>query len=231
MGDVRVLDVYAVTETARRETLVQLATESGDRGRWVRFGSGLPEVTEPLLSLESGLVQLRGFQNRLVHGLSQTPDHARAVMTAVTPGRDSSEELERRVAARMIRRHVLRKQPPPHLRFILDQGILERPVGGRSVMREQVRRLLDLADSPDTDLRILPVEAGGSPRLVGPFSILTLPDPIPDICYAEGPAGTFYLEDREHVRTCTLRFGILTELALSRVDSVNMMTKAMKSYE
>ncbi|MCZ2524123.1 hypothetical protein [Streptomyces sp. HB2AG] len=52
MGDVRVPDVYAVTDTARRETLVRLATESGDRGRWVRFGSGLPGVTEPLLSLE-----------------------------------------------------------------------------------------------------------------------------------------------------------------------------------
>ncbi|MCZ2524124.1 DUF5753 domain-containing protein [Streptomyces sp. HB2AG] len=166
-----------------------------------------------------------------MHGLSQTPDYARAVMTAVTPGRDSSEELERRVAARMIRRHVLRKQPPPHLRFTLDQGILERPAGGRSVMREQVRRLLDLADGPDAALQILPAEAGGSPGPVGPFSILTLPDPVPDICYAEGPAGTFCLEDREHVRTCTLRFGILTEPALSRVGSVNATTEAMKSHE
>lgn len=40
-----------------------------------------------------------------------------------------------------------------------------------------------------------------------------------------------YIEDREHVRACTLRFGILTELALSRADSMNVIAAAMKTYE
>ncbi|WP_220472726.1 helix-turn-helix transcriptional regulator [Streptomyces sp. SCUT-3] len=227
----QLLDVYGVSDTARREELVRMAAESKDRGWWVRFGADLPDVTKPLLSMEDGLVQLRDFQNQLVHGLLQTSDYARAVMTAVNPGQDSPEELERRVAARMIRQHVLRKQPPPRMHFILDQGVLERPVGGSSVMQGQLLKLLELTASPNITIQILPVEAGGSPGLVGPFSLLTLPDPIPDICYAEGPAGTFYLEDREHVRTCTLRFGILTELALSRAESVKAMNRAMKRYE
>jgi hypothetical protein len=37
---------------------------------------------------------------------------------------------------------------------------------------------------------------GGSPGLEGPFTLLTLPAPIPDIGYTEGPAGTLYIEDK-----------------------------------
>jgi hypothetical protein len=131
----------------------------------------------------------------------------------------------------MIRQHVLRKEAPPTLHFILDQAVLERVIGTPAIMRDQLRKLRELADSPAVTIQILPRSAGGSPGLEGPFAILTLPDPIPDIGFTEGPAGTFYLEDREHVRMCTLRFGILTELALSRADSKNLITETMKSYD
>lgn len=98
-------------------------------------------------------------------------------------------------------------------------------------MRGQLRKLLDTADNPNVALQILPRDSGGSPGLEGPFAVLTLPDPIPDIGYTEGPAGMVYIEDRDHVRVWTLRFGILTELALSCADSMRVIAEAMKSYE
>ncbi|MGH3830175.1 MAG: Scr1 family TA system antitoxin-like transcriptional regulator [Pseudonocardiaceae bacterium] len=65
----------------------------------------------------------------------------------------------------------------------------------------------------------------------GPFTLLTLPAPIPDIGYTEGPAGTLYIEDRDRVREWTLRFGILTQRALSRQESAQLITEAMHNYE
>lgn len=227
----QLLDAYGVTEAKTRDALVRMAAEAKEQGWWVKFSADLPEEVKPLLSIEGGLVALRDFQNQLVHGLLQTPDYARAVMSAVNPARFTPEGLERRVAARMIRQHVLRKDEPPSLHFIMDQTVLERVVGQRSIMRDQLRKLLDLADSSSVTIQILPLDAGGSPGLVGPFAVLTLPDPIPDIGYAEGPAGTVYLEDREHVRTCTMRFGILTELALSRADSMDVIAEMMRRFE
>ncbi|MGH3873255.1 MAG: Scr1 family TA system antitoxin-like transcriptional regulator [Pseudonocardiaceae bacterium] len=47
------------------------------------------------------------------------------------------------------------------------------------------------------DLRVLPHDVGGSPGLEGPFTLLTLPAPIPDIGHTEYPAGTLYIEDRD----------------------------------
>jgi transcriptional regulator with XRE-family HTH domain len=227
----QLLDLYGVTEATTREALMRLAATSKEQGWWVSFGSELPDEVRPLLSIESGLVAFRDFQPQLVHGLLQTPDYARAVMNAVSPATHSPEELERRVAARMIRQHVLRKETPPSLHFIIDQSVLERVVGTPTIMRDQLRKLLELASNPAVTIQVLPRDVGGSPGLEGPFAILTLPHPIPDIGFTEGPAGMFYLEDREHVRMYTLRFGILTELALSRADSMSMIAEMMKTYD
>lgn len=227
----QMLDAYGVADASTREALMRLAAEPKEQGWWVNFSNELPDSVKPLLSIESGLVALRDFQPQLVHGLLQTPDYARAVMTAVNPATHSPEELEQRVAARMIRQHLLHKDSPPRLHFIMDQTVLGRIIGKPSIMRDQLRRLLDLAYNPDVTIQVLPSNAGGSPGLEGPFAILTLPDPIPDIGHTEGPAGMFYIEDRERVRMFTLRFGILTELALSRGDSMNVIADAMKSYE
>ncbi|MDA3642579.1 DUF5753 domain-containing protein [Saccharopolyspora indica] len=190
----------------------------------------MPDDVRQLLSIEGGLVALRDFQTQLVHGLLQTADYARAVMHAVYPGTFAPDDVERRVAARMVRQLILAKDDPPQLHFILDQTILERVVGRASVMRDQLRKLLDVAESPNVTIQILPEEVPGTPGLEGPFALLTLPDPIPDIGYTEGPAGSLYIEDREQVRSRTLRFGILTELALSRADSLDAISKAVKNH-
>ncbi|MFJ2443249.1 helix-turn-helix domain-containing protein [Streptomyces sp. NPDC087658] len=227
----QLLDAYGVTDAELRDSLVRLSAMSSERGWWVGFDDELPKAVKPLLSIESGLVGLRDFQPQLLHGLLQTPDYARALMNAVSPGACRPEELERRVAARMIRQHVLLKEPQPRAHFIIDQAVLERVIGTPEIMRGQLRKLLDTADYPNVTLQILPREAGGSPGLEGPFAILTLPDPIPDIGYTEGPAGMVYVEDRDRVRAWTLRFGILAELALPCDDSLDVITAAMNLLE
>lgn len=226
----QLLDAFGVTDASVREELLQLANDSREQGWWLSFSNELPKGVLPLVSIEGGLVGLRDFQNQLVHGLLQTADYARAVMNSVYPGEFSPAELERRIAARMARQQVLTRESPPRMHFILDQTILDRGVGRPSVMRDQLRKLLDMTENPDITIQILP-NTGGSPGLEGPFSILSLPEPVPDIGYTEGPAGSLYIEDREHVRACTLRFGALTKLALSRADSIDAISKAMEGHQ
>ncbi|WP_243793570.1 Scr1 family TA system antitoxin-like transcriptional regulator [Saccharopolyspora gloriosae] len=91
--------------------------------------------------------------------------------------------------------------------------------------------MLDVAEQSDVTIQILPKDCGGSPGLEGDFAVLSLPEPIPDIGYTEGPAGSLYSEDRDQVRACTLRFGALTEISLSRADSADAIMKAKKSFE
>jgi transcriptional regulator with XRE-family HTH domain len=226
----QLLDAYGVTDTETRDALVQLAARSRERGWWLSFGGEPPEGWRSLLGLESGLIGLRDFQSQLVHGLLQTTDYARALMMSINPGVLSPAEVERRVALRIARQQILAKDDPPQLHFILDETILQRLIGDRIVMHDQMRKLLQATEKPNITVQVLPRDIGGSPGLEGPFTLLTLPAPIPDIGHTESPAGGLYVEDRDQVRQWTLRFGILTQRALSHQESAELIAEAMRNY-
>jgi hypothetical protein len=56
------------------------------------------------------------------------------------------------------------------------------------------------------------------------------PEPIPDFGFAEKSGGAIYIEDRTHVRTCILRWGVLTERALPQADSLDLIIQAVQAY-
>ncbi|MGH3828280.1 MAG: helix-turn-helix domain-containing protein [Pseudonocardiaceae bacterium] len=226
----QLLDVYNVTDYAVRERLIELASTAHERGWLIDIRKNLPEDFHAFLNWEVTLVESRQFETLLVPGLLQTAEYARALITGVNRGL-AEDEVERRVAARITRQQILTRTTPPHLHVILDAGLLERPVGTPRVMRNQLRRLVEAIDTPNITIQVLPKSVGANPALEGPFSILTLPDPIPDVGYSEGPGRAVYIEDRDDVRTYTLRFGILTEQSLSQAASMKLITEAAKSYE
>ena len=96
-------------------------------------------------------------------------------------------------------------------------------------LRRLVRRLAEAKDAPDIAIQVLPKAVGASPALEGLFSILTLPDPIPDVGYSEGSGHAVGNEDRDEVRAHPLRFGILTEQSLSQAESVKLITDAAEA--
>jgi transcriptional regulator with XRE-family HTH domain len=54
--------------------------------------------------------------------------------------------MEARVAARMQRQEILRRDHPPEFVVLIDEGVLRRPVGGREVMRHQLLGLAEAAE-------------------------------------------------------------------------------------
>jgi hypothetical protein len=210
--------------------MVGLAGASRERG-WVNdVRRGVPRNFLNFLKWENDLTEHRQFATLLVPGLLQTAEYARAVITGIDPD-IAEDEVERRVAARMTRQQILTRPAPPHLHVILDTGVLERPVGSPLVMRNQLRRLAESADAPHIRIQVLPKSVGASPALEGPFMILTLPDPIPDVGFTDGPGRGVYFEDRDDVRMFTLRFGALTQQSLSQAASVKLIADAAKGYE
>jgi transcriptional regulator with XRE-family HTH domain len=227
----QIFAAYRISDKRKLESLRQLATAASEPGWWAGFSDDeVPASFRPLLSLESGLVARRDFQSQLVPGLLQTGEYTRAVIDAVNPGMFSPVEVERRVAARMVRQQIITKENAPQFHFIFDGTILHRIVGRKAVMRDQMRRLLDVSEHENVTIQVLPHDSGGSPGLEGPFSILSLPEPTPDIGYTEGPAGTAYIEDRARVRTLTMRFGMLAGAALPQADSLEAIAEAAERF-
>ncbi len=227
----QLLDVYGVADPKTRTLLLELAGTANERGWWLAYRRDLPQDFHPYLSMEVDAVAIRTFETMLIPGLLQTPDYTRALVNGINPGLPP-DEVERRVAARMARQQILiREENPLQFHAILDQGILERLVGRPLVMRNQLRRLAEASESSNIIIQVLPKSAGAHPGMEGPFTILTLPEPVPDIGYTEGIGGSVYLERPDHVRVCTMRFAILTKMALSPEESVDLIVKVAKDYE
>ena len=226
----QLLDLYNVTDATLRAWLLDLAATAQERGYWLAIRKDLPEDFHEFLSVEAALVALRQFETMLIPGLLQTADFTRALINGANPGL-AADVVERRVMARLARQQILTRANPLHFHLILDEAILERPVGTPAVMRKQLRHLIDDSAADHITIQVLPKAAGASPAMDGPFSVLTLPEPIPDFGYAEGPGGAVYIEDRSEVRACIVKWGILTELALSPADSTDLIKKAVKAYE
>ncbi len=227
----QLLDLFNVTDANLRGWLLDLAATVHERGYWRVIRKDLPEDFHDFLSVEAALVGLRQFETMAVPGLLQVADFTRALINGASPGL-AADVVERRVMARMARQQVLTRTTPLEYHVIIDEAILERPVGTSVIMRNQLRRLIDETARDHIMLQVLPKSAGASPAMDGPFSVLSLPEPIPDFGYAEGGGGSsVYIEDRELVRMCTVKWGILTERALSQADSVDMIKQAAKGYE
>jgi transcriptional regulator with XRE-family HTH domain len=193
------LDLYGVTDPEERETLLDLARRAGEPGWWHRYQDIMPAWLEPYIGLEQAASVIRTYEVQFVHGLMQTEDYARAVIS-IGAGDASGSEIERRVRLRVSRQRLLTLPDAPRLWAVLDEAALRRPFGGREVMRGQVEHLLRLTEEPGITLQVVPFRAGAHPAAGGPFTILRFPQPdLPDVVYLEQLNSALYLDKPEEV--------------------------------
>jgi hypothetical protein len=55
--------------------------------------------------------------------------------------------------------------------------------------------------------------------------------PRPRFGHLPAPVGTLYVEDRDRVRYRVVGFGILTQRAMSRQESAELIAEAMHNYQ
>src|ERR1700685_2075333 len=80
--DVRdMLEIYGVPEQ-QRDSLVQLARESRQKGWWHAYGDTVQPQFGTYLGLESAASEIRIYEVNLIPRLLRTEDYARSVITA-----------------------------------------------------------------------------------------------------------------------------------------------------
>src|SRR5690606_2263015 len=94
-----------------RDALITLARQAGQRGWWTAYQD---VFAGSYVALEDEASHIRTWDPQLVHGLLQTEDYSRAVITA---GRllPAQEDIERRISARKIRQSLLDRPAAPRL--------------------------------------------------------------------------------------------------------------------
>jgi transcriptional regulator with XRE-family HTH domain len=226
--DVRdMLELYGVPED-QRESLVQLARDSRQKGWWHAYSDTIQPQFAAYIGLESAASEIRIYEVSLMPSLLQTQEYARAVIRAGMMS-GTPEDIDRSVQLRMARQPALTRDDPPKLWAVLDEAALRRRVGGAGLMRLQLEHLLDVASLPNVAVQVIPFGGGAHPAMGRPFVVLVFPERIdPDVVYLEDLTRAMYLEDVDEVDRYNMFFNHLRATAMSFEESAALIVSVLK---
>ncbi|WP_338932452.1 helix-turn-helix transcriptional regulator [Streptomyces netropsis] len=196
-------------------------------GRFVRLWQlvlrfAFPPWFRKYVELEGVATHIRMFQCQLVPGLVQTEEYARAIMeTGRLPNLDDL------VTARMERQRILAREEPPKLWVILDEGVLRRTVGGVGVMKGQLERLRDLADTAPHVVQIIPENGKPYHGWSGSFALLSFNEGA-DVVHVDGFPRGYFLAEQDDVASATRAYDLLIATALPPNDSAPLINSILK---
>lgn len=175
--------------------------------------------------LEAEATTVKTFDALVVSSLLQTEDYATA-MIATAGG--SAEDTQTLVRARLSRQEVLARPSPPLVLVLMAETVLAWPVGGPAVMAGQLAHLLEVGQSPNVSVRVVPTSAGANLGLDGSFKVLS--GPTGHIGYTEAPGAdqnfTFSLDAQSFLD----RYDRIGQHALSKAESFQLIDSKRKEY-
>src|SRR5215469_3842876 len=226
--DVRdLLEIYSVPDD-QRDSLIQLARDSRQKGWWHAYAGSMQPQFATYLGLESAASELRTYRASRIHGLLQTEEYARAVLTASRIGHPRPGGADEATRL-LIERQRQASASSPRQWAVLDESVIRRRVGSREVMRMQIEHLIKLNTRPDVLIQVMPYGAGMHVALDASFTIMGFPDQgDADVVCIGYPTGVLWIEDPTEVDQYNSVFRHMQAAALSPEDSVALMLSVLK---
>lgn len=197
-----------------------LAKETKARGWWLSYSDVINDGFDVYIGLEEAAARFSWYEAELVPGLFQTADYARTLIAADNPGLDEAE-VDRRVQLRLARQTLLtRVTAPPRVDVVLNEAILRRPIGGRTVMAAQLDRLLEFDDLANVSIKVVRFDAGLHHGVMSaPFVLLEFPvngngsASEPPTVYVDGFTGALFLDKPDEIASYSGAFEALWQTA------------------
>jgi Domain of unknown function (DUF5753) len=114
----------------------------------------IPPWFRPWVQIEERASVIRWLEPTLVPGLLQTPEYAEAVLS--TWKADTAEEIKSKVDARIDRQHILDRDPPPELWFLIGEYALNNQIGTEATMAGQIAHLAEMSRRPHVTIQLIP---------------------------------------------------------------------------
>lgn len=227
LRDVRDLcQIYGVDAETSAE-LMELAREARQPGWWTKFDD--LKIT-PLIGMEQAATAITCFGMYFVPALLQTEDYAREIIKGIAP-KIEEKILAQRVEARMMRQKLLSQPKPPKYRALLDEAVLHRQVGGPSVMKAQLEKILLLAREERAAVQVIPYEVGAYGAVDSNFVYLEFAGTkLPDLVFVEGLVSQLYLERPDELDRYREALDYLRDEALNPRDSVKRIEEIRDKF-
>lgn len=184
-----------------------------------------PKRVRDMARMEARAVELLSYGSHNLHGLLQTEEYARALLSTRRPAL-SDDELAQAVAARMARRSILDRSPAPELSFVQEEVTLRRPVGGKMVLRRQLQHLLQVGQLRNVEIQVMPTAHGDHPGTSGRIQVLKFGDGT-SVGRTDEEFGGRPVSDPRQLRILELRYGIIRAEALNARESLAFIEEAL----
>jgi transcriptional regulator with XRE-family HTH domain len=189
-----------------------------------RYADYFAEVVE----LERLATKICEFAPALVPGLLQTAGYARAVTLAMNVFA-TDEYVADKVSGRLERQHILKDATRPLYWVVLHENVLRVPVGGPSVMAEQLEHVAALARQRTLLVQVLPYAAGAYALMNGMLELMEFED-APPTAYTEAVYSGNLLDDPAMVKRAYAAYDLLRAAALSPEASLTLIESAAEDF-
>jgi hypothetical protein len=220
-GEVRDLLRFYGADQADIDRLSSLAGNAGEQTWWAPWTDVVPDWLKTFVGLEGLAIRTSIYAPLIFPGLVQTEAYA----SGATAGhiRVRPDHNERTVSLRMERQHRLfAENDPLRLLLMVEEAVLDRPIGGKDVLRGQLEQILRIIEHGNIEIRVLPTGVGYHEALIGPFTVLDFAK-AQSIAYVELVNGAFYVQDQDQVDGYNRTVDRLREVALSPEKSAEVI--------
>jgi transcriptional regulator with XRE-family HTH domain len=166
-------------------------------GYWLSpHGEWLEDTLDSLIYHEATAERSGIYEPLVIPGLLQTSRYAR-VLIGRSPGLPQ-EDIDDAVRLREERQQVLHRPQAGRFVFFVQEQALRLRIGSRSVMHDQLLKLVLMAALPNVSLRVIPAVAAERGLFGGPFQLFEYRDHKP-LVYLDHTCSGIFVEDQELV--------------------------------
>jgi transcriptional regulator with XRE-family HTH domain len=224
----RLASHYACMDNEFIDALVAMATDR-TRGWWEEYRGALSTPFLDLAELEHHAKFLREVQFLYIPGLLQTEEYARAVYAYRVPELPE-RELESRVRHRMQRKVILQGAGGIPYEVVIHEAALRIMVADRAASRVQLARLVELAETDQVTVRVIPFALEGFAGATSAMTYAGGPLPKLDTVVRDGPQGAAFIDSESQLKAFRTLFRKVEAASLdperSR-DFIHRLTKEL----
>lgn len=224
---------YGVEDPDVIVPLENLARDAHKTGWWQAYGSVVGSNYGDYMSLEADAREVRANSPHVVPGLLQTAQYAREIIAANALTR-TPDEVRALAEVRMGRKVVLTHRPerePLKLWAVIHEAALhQESVVNSTMMRDQIRHLLDVTDLPNVTIQVMDQHATANAGQLTLFEIVRFPPPWPTVVNLENLTGGFFLEGDADVKVHEHAFDQIVAAALPVDKSKAKLLEIMNGY-
>lgn len=164
---------------------------------------------------------LNSYQVQAIPGLLQTESYARAIFNCHRPAEDE-DLIEERLAFRLDRSKLFERKPLCVMSFIIEEQVLNRPLGGNATLKETLLNVLRIGDLRHVDIQVMPTRVTEHAGLDGSMILLDTADHT-QLAFVEWQGGGRVISEPSDLSMLHVRYGTMRTQALSPAASAEMI--------